>query len=92
MNWTVGRVKESGELAGSTYELLTKSLKHSYRRHEVLLPIATQQRVKTNILYRSRDIHRLSFILYNVCFIEVQLSTCHIKLQIWSLNINSLNY
>lgn len=58
MGWAAGRTGESegtGELAGSTYGRVTdKVIKtHCYRRHEVQLPTATQQRVMTNILKHS---------------------------------------
>lgn len=50
-------------------ELLTRLSKHCHRRREVQLPIATQQRVMTNILKHSLKI----FIGYHSFYIILAL-------------------
>lgn len=75
-----GIQKRTGELAGSTYCWVTDKVIKNTLLQKTWGSITHCYTAESNNKYPEahfKDIHRLSFILYNVCFIEVQLTTFH---------------
>lgn len=94
-DWDSGKdrgIWRDRELAGSTYDWVTDKVIKNTLLQKTWGSITHRYTAESNDKYpeaQFKDNHRISFILYNACFIEVQLSNCHRELQIWSSCANN---